>query len=406
MKYDGEVSEPLIVKRKTMHPKVELRDKAEKELSSRAMDFTNLGLEESQKLLHELQIHRIELETQNEELREAQAELEESRNRYAGLYEFAPVGYLTLDEEGLIREANLPFAQLLHVERSNLIGKRFHLFIAVEDRIGFQQYLEKIVKCGEQRSREVKLISNGGAQCYVQLDGVAVKSAAGALRINMIVTDISRRRMAEQRLRESEVRLRTVADSIAVGECLISRDMEILSVNRKMREWFPDTDATKKPICYKVFRSPPGDDPCPDCPTVKTLTDGKIHEAVLEAPTKEGPRRHRIVSSSIKGKDGEIIAAAETIEDVTEAKQKEEQRGKTIGLLHLLNASRDTCGLIGSVVTLLKEYSKCEAVGVRLRNRDDFTYFEAKGFPDEFIAAEDKLCAVDREGNLLLDTAW
>ena len=85
-------------------------------------------------LLHELQVHQIELEMQNDELRRSQVALEASRDRYLDLYEFAPVGYLTVTAAGLIFEVNLTGATLLHVERKKLLQRRFAHFIAPGDR--------------------------------------------------------------------------------------------------------------------------------------------------------------------------------------------------------------------------------------------------------------------------------
>ena len=85
--------------------------------------------EESQQLIHELQVHQIELEMQNEELRKAQAELEQSRSKYSDLYDFAPVGQFTFDKHGLILEANLTAATELGLERSRLINKPFRAYI-------------------------------------------------------------------------------------------------------------------------------------------------------------------------------------------------------------------------------------------------------------------------------------
>ena len=88
----------------------------------------------SVELLHELQVHQIELEMQNEELRRAQLALEDSRARYVDLYEFAPVGYLTLTGEAVISEVNLTGARLLREERKKILGKRFARFVSRQDQ--------------------------------------------------------------------------------------------------------------------------------------------------------------------------------------------------------------------------------------------------------------------------------
>ena len=84
--------------------------------------------------LHELQVHQIELEMQNEELRQSQAELEVARARYFDLYDLAPIGYVTLDEKGVVGEANIPASSLLGVARSELVRQPFFRFILTEDR--------------------------------------------------------------------------------------------------------------------------------------------------------------------------------------------------------------------------------------------------------------------------------
>jgi PAS domain S-box-containing protein len=131
--------------------------------------------EESQKILHELEVNQIELEMQNVELRHVQEDLELSRNKYAELYDFAPVGYFTFDRHGLIREVNLSGAQLLGLERGLLTGESFSLFI--DDMDGkniFSQHLESVLhRQGIQRC-EIRLAGKNGAVIYGQLQSVAV----------------------------------------------------------------------------------------------------------------------------------------------------------------------------------------------------------------------------------------
>ena len=91
--------------------------------------------DETQRLVHELEVHQIELEMQNAELRQAREQEEKALERYTDLYDFAPVGYFTLDRDGVIRAANLTGAALLGIERSRLIGRRFGQFVTAEARL-------------------------------------------------------------------------------------------------------------------------------------------------------------------------------------------------------------------------------------------------------------------------------
>lgn len=102
-----------------------LRKLAEKILSEKGEMIRPDRSEDIERLIHELEVHQIELELQNEELRNAQAIIEESRSRYAELYDFAPIGYFTFDQQGVIKEVNLTGGKFLDVERSFLINKAF-----------------------------------------------------------------------------------------------------------------------------------------------------------------------------------------------------------------------------------------------------------------------------------------
>jgi PAS domain S-box-containing protein len=117
----------------------DLRRRAEERLEAETISGESLSPAEAARLIHELQVHQIELELQNEELRQAQVQLAESRDKYADLYDFAPVGYLTLDKAGKILEANLTGADMLGQERSKLLGLYFPHFLVDADRRVFRQ---------------------------------------------------------------------------------------------------------------------------------------------------------------------------------------------------------------------------------------------------------------------------
>ena len=121
----------------------DLRRRAEERLKAEAISPEELSPDQAARLIHDLQVHQIELEMQNDELRLSQARLEESRSKYADLYDFAPVGYLTLDGQDRIVEANLTAATFLGVERSKLLSRTFSQFLADEDQSGLTPVVEQ-----------------------------------------------------------------------------------------------------------------------------------------------------------------------------------------------------------------------------------------------------------------------
>ncbi len=122
-----------------------LRRKAEEKLRTQLERLQKLSAQDIQELVHELGTHQIELEMQNEELRKARDELESSRNQYAELYDFAPVGYFTIDAQGLIEGVNLTGAHLLGIERGLLLKRPFISFIAeAADREIFSKHRKEV----------------------------------------------------------------------------------------------------------------------------------------------------------------------------------------------------------------------------------------------------------------------
>ncbi|GAX59504.1 PAS/PAC sensor hybrid histidine kinase [Candidatus Scalindua japonica] len=115
----------------------ELRKKAEKKLSHETIDIEKLSEADVRKLAQKLQVYQIELDLQNKELRMSQQKLEASRDRYSRLYDFAPVGYLTISEKGLVLEANLTYALMLGLERGSLIKNDCQILLPGKIKIYF-----------------------------------------------------------------------------------------------------------------------------------------------------------------------------------------------------------------------------------------------------------------------------
>ena len=153
--------------------------------------------EETQRLVHELEVHQIELEMQNAELRQARDEVETALEKYTDLYDFAPVGYFTLDRDEIIRAVNLTGATLLGVERSLLLGRRFGLFIAVEARPAFTNFLGKVFTGPSREACEAALLKDVKHPFFVKI--VAVAAASGQ-ECRLAVIDITERRQLKEKL--------------------------------------------------------------------------------------------------------------------------------------------------------------------------------------------------------------
>jgi PAS domain S-box-containing protein len=183
----------------------DLRARAEETLSSKpedVEDISALSPEEIQSLIHELRVHQIELEIQNEELRLAQTKLEELKDKYLDLYDFALVGYVTSNEKGLILEANLTAVRLLGVERKSLIKKPFSRFVCQQFRDAYYLHLRQVLETQSKQTCEIELVRKDGSQFYAQLESVAVRDESGEFnRYRTIVWDITDRKRIEEFIR-------------------------------------------------------------------------------------------------------------------------------------------------------------------------------------------------------------
>lgn len=189
-----------------------LRDAAEVKLAQHVSRLAAMA-RPVEELLHELQVHQIELEMQNETLRQTQIAMEESRDRYVDLYDFSPVAYFTLTAAGLISEVNLTGAAQLKVERKKLLQRRFTQFVALEHRDRWYRFFSRAKRLGEAQHIELILTCADGAACDVRMDCLPIQADSGGLSVRIALTDVTERNRAEEALRLSALRYQLLFDS-------------------------------------------------------------------------------------------------------------------------------------------------------------------------------------------------
>ncbi len=198
--------------------RLRLRAQAEKRLAAAPRDLARMPVADVQKLVHELQVHQIELEMQNEELRRTQQELEAAREQLLLPYDAAPVGFVTLDAQGKIRAANLAAARLLNFDRVKLAGRKLTQFIAPGSQDDFYRSHHRLTGTGEKQTCELHLLRTGGPQFIAQLELVADHDALElAPRCLVMLSDITERKLADAALQESEERQRFALETSRIG---------------------------------------------------------------------------------------------------------------------------------------------------------------------------------------------
>src|SRR5436309_2052430 len=187
-------------KKQRFQPPASLRERAEMLAQKSRTDIMKMTPRDVQHFIYELQVHQIELQLQNEELRDAQIELEESRDRYSDLYEFAPVGYVTLDKKGKILESNLTVATMLGIERQALLRAHLSKFVSRESQDQWHLKQQAAFASGETKQEcEIEMCRADGGRFSVRLE-MNIFQVAGALRCRAAVVDITQRKKAEEAL--------------------------------------------------------------------------------------------------------------------------------------------------------------------------------------------------------------
>ncbi len=291
------------------------------------------------KHLREIKAHQIELETKIEELRKSQEELETSRNKFALLYDFAPVGYFTFDRNGLIQSANLTGMRLLGVERSDLVGRRFEEFVADGEHYVFVNYLATVFRGQGKETCRLGLAQRNHRPLYVRIEAMITESGEECLAV---LVDITEKKMAEQALSESEYNLAKAQSMTHVGSWSFDPvTSEVKASDELLRILRLGRDETTQEAFASVVHPEDKEN------VIEQLRRGTEHgisyeiEHRLLFPDTSSRWVYSIVEPSVNSA-GRVVRLYGTTQDITERKQAEvDLRNKTNELQAIFDSISD-----------------------------------------------------------------
>jgi PAS domain S-box-containing protein len=207
---------------KAMNDKLrKLRENAEKILNENLKQYDEIPVSDFNRIIHDLKVYQIELELQNEELRLAQKQLEDSRNSYAQLYNYAPAGYVTLSNNGLIIQTNQTFADMVNKDISQILNINFSQFLDVEDKNVFLSRFNAFFKSPAEKSMELRMLKKNGKTFYARVTGriifdqqLKTDSTSHQHRLFLIINDISKEKKIENELIESKNSYKQISNEL------------------------------------------------------------------------------------------------------------------------------------------------------------------------------------------------
>ena len=301
-----------------------LRERAEATMAQKAdqlpADLRAVSPEETQRMLYELRVYQIQLETQNQELRRMQLELIASRERHFDLYDLAPVGYCTINQQGLVVQANLHAASLLGATREALLKQPITRFVAPPDRDDCYLLLKQLIKTGEPQSLDFRMVRDEGLPFWANLTATRAPDEDGAALLRVVLTDVSERKRSEAQLRQSQTFNQSVLDSLSEHVAVLDPNGVIVAVNQAWRRFGQNNAApahTVSPIgvnylgvCGDVVQDPDGD-AAASYAGIQGVLSRELNQFQLEYPC-HGPdqlRWYRMSVTPLEGwRHGELVS--------------------------------------------------------------------------------------------------
>lgn len=307
-----------------------------------------LSPETTQQVLHELQVHQIELEMQNDELRQSQLALKAARARYFELYDLAPAGYCSVGESGLIVEANLTAATLLGVARGALVRKPFTRFIFKEDQDSYYLCRKILLETRQPQACELRMIKPDETPLWVHLNAITVFDAGGKTVIRMVLSDVSARKQVEADLHQSEAFNLAILDSMNAEIVVLNRDGIIIMVNQSWRRFAMDNSESPGKtarqtgvgvdylaVCQASAHS--NEAALKACEGIRAVLDGSLPHYSLEYPCHSPQQQRWFIMSVTPLGDSVVIAHT----NITEHKNAEQALREQKEFFHLIAESID-----------------------------------------------------------------
>jgi PAS domain S-box-containing protein len=289
------------------------------------------------KVLHELEVHQIELEMQNEELRRARDIAEKLSQKFTTIYDFAPVGYYTLDNKAVINELNLSGAQILGIDRSSLIHKNFRNFVSRDSVDDFDDFLDKVLKSNLKQACEITLSRKSLSSLVLYMEGIVSEEDTHCL---ITAVDISERHRTEVLLQHSETRYRRLFESAKDGILIVNaQDGKIIDVNPFLTDiigYSKEELVTKALWELKIFKK--------TIPSKEAFAkferNSYVHIEEMPLKTKKGINIDVEFISNVYFEDNKNVIQC-NIRDITKRKQAEAALKESETRLRELNITKD-----------------------------------------------------------------
>ena len=340
------------------------------------------------------------------ERKKIEQRLQESEEKYRSVFENSSTGMSIVDPEGRIIEVNPAVSEILGYSKEEIVHKTISDITHPDDiENSLTQFHRLLAGEIDNYRMDKRYIHKDGHVVWCVLDVALVRDSNGVpLYTSTQIKDITARKQAEDALRKSEDRFRLIADCSIDDIWQLDLEGNVMYVSPAVERifgysleealrlnfagFFPESELPK---AAEVFQ--------------KAVSGEQKQLIELNSLHKDGFIVPIEVSITPIIKEGEILGVQGIARDISDRKEAEREKEITIEFLEIINRQSDLHGLMKGVVELLYRCSGCEAVGIRLREEEDFPYFEYRGFEKKFIRMESRLCSYDGEGKIERDRA-